>query len=936
VDELKTTINRLSNYLHEYQKTGNSNDARKIGECTCRVILLNSSIEVTRALSKQSKYQVLIDSISVKNLGINDNHLKKIKSDLKVLQDFGNIDSHDNDVEINSHDISKINDAVKNLFRNVFDAKEFIDIDHSIPISIYKYISKNISEVEDWKCTDIISIVYPNRDINTFKNKEFEFYSLSDVNKKGIGYVLLGRNISFSSAFKTLFDNYNEQIKGLISLTFLFPKEISKTTGKEVKNRKKSIEAKCSDHEKTHYNLDFTYHFIEDYIWDYCLINILKSTSNVTTEPFFVDQWLYKEETEKLSLEFLDEVINHTSTDDKPIHIILGDGGVGKTTFCLQAVQKIDQLLSDGSKKKALLLSSFDLPDELANMGEQVDSIQSLYRILQDDPDSTLNSKNLALNISSGNLLIIVDGLDEIESKLKERFNLDLFIDSVVALNDTYQNCSVLITSRDNKSERFDREKVNVYQLKGFSRDLTEKYLESRYGKKSSHEGKGYERTVLSNIENISLGDKQNVTPLIIRLLCELVESGDKNTPKGNVSEYKYFIMTEPLDMVMNKIIMRDILKQGINISSDDYFEILKDIVFDYNCRISKTDLDELLECALIGKNVKDTGDYTSFYVSPLFNRQGDYFKIKHDSLEFWVKSRLIANKINLEENNFGERVLSLIARECYRGGALVDDIKTHKKGDKIEFLSSFIDVSISKLIETGSDDVTNFRKMLSSFTYLSMPKEDVNKNTYTEILLSLFGKKDGSRISYLSIYGDFFPLDFKLFSVSNGYFNSYSNLAKSSFPTDKAVFIESEFVDVDITDFGKNDISSDNFQDCILPDELAKLIKSCELTVNEQIETIKVDLKKIFKVGFRQNSFSWKSDDLYKRQCASMKHKLNLAKYLVLLMQQGYLIEESSKTSPSIGYKLNKTHEYSVKDFITQGICSENIDTLINYLHNQ
>ena len=935
MEDLKITLGRLANYLNEYEKTEKPNDARKMGECICKIILLSSTTEATHPLSEKTKFQDLIDSLSKKNLDINENHLKKIKSDLKVLQDFGNIDSHDNEVEMNFHDTDRIRQSVKNLFRNVFDTKEHLDIDHSIPISIYKYISKNITEVEDWKCTDIISIVYPNRDINKLNNnKEFEFYSLSDVNDKSVGYVLLGRNISFSSAFKTLFENYAEQIKRLISLTFLFPKEISKTTGLEVKNRKNSIVSKCSDYNKNYSNVYFAYHFIEDYIWDYCLINILKNTSNVTTEPFFIDQWLYKEEKEKLSLDFIDELINHTSYDNKPIHIILGDGGVGKTTFCLQAVQKIDQLLSDGYKKKALLLSSFDLPDELGNTGDQIDSIQSLYRILQDDPDSTLDSKNLALNISSGNLLIIVDGLDEIESKLKERFNLDLFIDSVVALNDTYQNCAVLITSRDNKSERFDREKVNVHQLKGFSRELTKKYLETRYGNRSSHAGKGYDRKVLSNVEKMSLDINQNVTPLILRLLCELVESDENNDLVGGLSEYKYFIMSEPLDKVMNQIIMRDILKQGINISCDDYFEILKDIVFDYNCMISKQDLDELLECALIGKNVKDTGDYTSFYVSPLFNRQGEHFKIKHDSLEFWVKSRYITNKINLEDKNIGQRVLDLIARDCYKGGALVEDIKCHKENDKIDFLRSFVELGIKKITENKNEDKIKARKMLSSISYLSMPKETVNKEQYTTALMHLFGKDVDSRLNYLSIYGDFFPLDFNSFSVSHGYFNGYSNLAKSNLPADKTIFIESEFVDIDMSQFGKNDISLNNFQDCILPDDFEKMIKTCELSVNEQIDIIKIDLKKIFKVGFKKNSFVWKTEQLYKQQCTSLKHKLKLSKYLEVLIQQGFLLKESAKGSSGIGYKLNKTHEHSVKDFITQGISADNIDALINTLY--
>ncbi|MCP5458722.1 MAG: NACHT domain-containing protein [Gammaproteobacteria bacterium] len=936
MEEIKTILGRLSNYLNDYEKTGKSNDARKIGECLCRVILINSPIEAIRELSTKTKYQELIDSLSKKNLDINDNHLKKIKSDLRVLQDFGNIESHDNEVELTTHDTDRIRQSVKNLFRNVFDSKDYLDIDHSIPISIYKYISKNITENEDWKCTDIISTVYPNRDIKRISNsKEFEFYSLSDVNNKNVGYVSLGRNVSFSSAFKELFDNHDKQIKDLISLTFLFPRETSKATGVEVKNRKSSIKSKCVEYEKKYSDIDFKYHFIEDYIWDFCLLNSLKNKSDVTTEPYFIDQWLYKDQTEKLSLVFIDELINHTSNDNKPIHIILGDGGVGKTTFCLQAVQKIDQLLSDGYRKKALLLSSFDLPDESANIGEQIDSIQSLYRILQDDPDSTLDSKNLALNISSGNVLIIIDGLDEIESKLKERFSLDAFIDSVAALNDTYQNCSVLITSRDNKSERFDRDKVNIYQIKGFSRKLTEKYLGTRYGSQSLHAGKGFDRKVLSHIEKMYLDDDLNVTPLILRLLCELVESEDDKNFSSTSPEYKYFILSEPLDKVLNQMVMRDILKQGIEISCDDYFEILRDIVFDYNCIISKQDLDELLECSLLEAKVKDTGDHTSFYVSPLFSRQGNNFKLKHDSLEFWVKSRYITNKINSNDENVGKNVLVLIARDCYKGGALVDDIKRHTGNEKIKYLRSFIENAIKTIASSKSDSAFNCRKLISSTSYLSMPSGTFNREQCSETLLRLFGKNSGDRLNYLSIYGDFFPINFNYFSILNGYFNGYSNLSKSNIPQDKTIFIKSEFVDIDLSQFGKNALSSTNFQDCILPDDFEVMIRSCDLSLNEQIDTIKIDLKKIFKVGFRQNSFIWKSEQLYKQQCASLKHKLKLSKYLEILKQQGYLLEESAKGSSGIGYILNRAYEHDVKDFITQGIASNRIEHLIKILHS-
>lgn len=933
MEDLKTILSRLSKYLSDYDRLGKPNDARKIGECVCRVILRSSESETTQALSSKNKFQELIESISKKNLDVNENHIKKIKLDLKVLQDFGNIDSHDNQVDINYSDSSRIRLSVESLLRNVFDSKDHIDIDQSLPMPIYHFISKDFSESEDWKCTDIISIVYPNRYVTKVsKSKNFEFYHLSDVNNKGVGFVFLGRNVSFSGAFKELFEEHRNDIEKLITISFLFPKEISKTTGLEVKNRKSSIISKCQPYQTSHSNVEFSYHFIENYIWDYCLINALKDGSHVTTEPFFVDQWLYKNEQETLSLDFIDSIISKTNDDAKPINVVVGDGGVGKTTFCLQVVEKIDRLLLNGHQKKALLLSSFDLPDEVGNSGERVDSIQSLYRILQDDPDLTLDSKNLALNISSGNLFIIIDGLDEIESKLKERFNLELFIDSVVELNETYKNCSVLITSRENNSERFHRSQVDIFNLKGFNRELTGKYLDIRY-KDNKYSGKNYKNKVVNHIESLSLDAETNITPLIIRLLCELVESEDKGNLSSSFDESKFFIMSEPLDKVLHQIIMRDILKQNISITSDDYFEILKDIVFDYNGMISKSDLDELLECSLHGKY---TDNYTEFYISPLLVRQGDYFKIKHDTFEFWLKSRFIANKINNQDLNLSQNVLISIARDCYKGGALVEDIKIHRNNDDLFFLKSFIGKSIQELKNAKFEEKYKYRKALSSLAYLAMPKDSGNREIYTEKLLSLYGKHKGERINNLSIYGEFYPIDFRSFSVIDGYFNGYLNLSKSTFPNEDVVFVESEFVDVDISSFGKNDISADNFQDCILPDDFRKFIKSTELSVTEKIETIKNDLKKIFRVGFRQNSFVWKTEELYKQQCTSLKHKLNLSKYLEILVQQGFLLKQSAKNSTGKGFVLNKVHENSVKDFITQSIINESIENLLNVLQNK
>ncbi|WP_316674791.1 hypothetical protein [uncultured Tolumonas sp.] len=178
-------LERLETYLHEFESSNKANDARKIGEAICRVILLNSENQNTQLKSSETKFQTLIDTLNKNNLSEDENHLKKIKTDLNAIQTFGNIESHDSGTPLNENDLIALNKAVQNLLRNVFDNKDYIDIDEKIPVSIYNFIEKTVTKNEDWRCDKIISIVYPNRSVTKIEEqKDFQFYSISDVNSK--------------------------------------------------------------------------------------------------------------------------------------------------------------------------------------------------------------------------------------------------------------------------------------------------------------------------------------------------------------------------------------------------------------------------------------------------------------------------------------------------------------------------------------------------------------------------------------------------------------------------------------------------------------------------------------------------------------------------------------------------------------------------------
>lgn len=893
----------------------------KAAEAFCRVLLLNSDVADANAKAEEPKLNSLIDSLSVKNVKAPENHLKRIRNELRTIQTFGNIESHDNEDVVSAEDFEKVKSSVDTLIRLVFDSKDKIYIDQKIPNEIYYRLHKPIIGDENWRCEKIISIVYPNRKV--FKrevSKDFEFYCLDEADGRKIGILFLGRNIGFKQVFETVFKL--DGLAVLSSLTFLFPVEISEATGTPVRYRKENIERISREFVGKFSGMQCSYEFIEDYIWDRCLPESAKEITDPPDEPYFIDQKLHSEELSLLGLSFVQSLVTNKLKAKKPIYVIFGDGGAGKTTFCDQAVQMINRYQSNGLKKKAILISSFDIPDELPASGGLVDSLQSLYSLVSGE-DDTIDVHSLGLNVSSGNVLIIIDGLDEIQSKLKERFVLDRFIDSVRELNDTYLNCSVIMASRDINQKTFESEDIHIFFIKGFDEQLVEKYLAKRF--------RGFDpnsKVVSRAREYIDeLGSSSQVTPLILRLACELAAEGGG---KLQHQQSEYFKFDQPLDKIVYQLMDREIGKQFLGIKTcDQYFEILRDIVFQYDGRVKEDELFDLVALALAGTGMDyDEGTSRNYHTSTLLSKSDAHFSVKYDSLEFWIKARYLTYLINTKHGEKDFNILRELAQSCYRGGVLVKEICKYKELCTDYEAAVLRDFSSS--VAGARDDVIG-RKLISALLYINFESVAGDRTENSERVLGLFGEVFGGDVKNLSIFGEFYPLDFSVLKVRDGYFNGYSSLSRSLIPEGKVVFFSSTFVGFDRSDFGKKYLSWGNFDsDCVICDDLREVIEATSEDKEKRRDYVVSDLKKIFRVGFKGGAFVWKSESVYKQQCASLKLNVGLSSIINFLVAEGFLAKEMSKASSGVGYKLNGEFSLEVKDFLTQSLPGESLEALI------
>lgn len=920
--DIGDVIQRLGEYISDFDKDQCLNTARKAAESFCRILLLNSEITGSNEKAEETNLNTLIESLNQKNVKIPENHLKRIKDDLRTIQTLGNIESHDNDEIVTIRDFDRIVRAMDDLVRLIFGSKDKIYIDQKIPSEIYYKLHKSVINDENWRCEKIISIVYPNRQI--FKrevSKDFEFYCLDEADGRKIGILFLGRNISFKQVFETVFKS--QTLKNLSSLTFLFPVEISETTGTPVRNRKENIERISKEFTSSFTNMKCAYEFIEDYIWDRCLPEKAKEITDPPEEPYFIDQKLHSKNLSILGLDFIKSLVTNKLVEKKPIYVIFGDGGAGKTTFCDQAVQLINAYQSKGLKKKAILISSFDIPDEIPASSGLIDSLQSLYSLVSEQ-DDIIDVHSFGLNVSSGNMLIIIDGLDEIQSKLKERFVLDRFIDSVRELNDTYLNCSVLMASREINRKSFESKDVHIFLIKGFDEQLIEKYLTKRFkGFDSPHRFIARARDYMAE-----LGSSSQVTPLILRLACELAaEGGEKLKNQQSV----YFKFVQPLDKVVYQLMDREIGKQFLGIKTcDQYFEILRDIVFQYDGRVKEDELFDLVSLALAGTGIEyDEGTSRNYHTSTLLAKNNTHFSVKYDSLEFWIKARYLTYLINTKHAERDLNILREFAQSCYRGGALVKEICKYKEPTTDYEAAVLQDLSKSM---AGTKDELLIRKLISALLHINFEGLATGRTANSERILELFDEPKGNEVKNLSIFGEFYPLDFSAFKVRDGYFSAYSGLGRSAIPEDEAIFFSSSFVNFEKSYFGKEHLTWKNFDsDCIICDELREVIEASNVDKERRRDHVITDLKKIFRVGFKGGAFVWKSEQVYKQQCASLKLNVGLNSLINSLVSEGILNKELSKASSGFGFRLEGEFSLEVKDFLTQSLPGDRLEKLIS-----
>ena len=230
----------------------------------------------------------------------------------------------------------------------------------------------------------------------------------------------------------------------------------------------------------------------------------------------------------------VDDIFGSSEKDNDPLVLVEGSPGIGKSTFCL----KLAHDWANGERSRNF--SIFKLVFLLKCRDMKGDIVEDIFEQLLPE-DLKEKTKEVLVNFledynNQKQILIILDGLDELPEKLEDRVNK-------VLGRKKLSLCYVLATTRQEKGihtrEQFQFD--TCLAIEGFSKEDSFEYIRKHFRNiGTGHSSKG-ERLIEEIKQNPLLGDLQS-NPLSLLLLCVVYEDHVGSLPSSITDLYQTIV----------------------------------------------------------------------------------------------------------------------------------------------------------------------------------------------------------------------------------------------------------------------------------------------------------------------------------------------------------------------------------------------------------
>jgi hypothetical protein len=639
----------------------------------------------------------------------------------------------------------------------------------------------------------------------------------------------------------------------------------------------------------------------------------------------------------------LDDIFNSWfESTDNPIFVIKGTGGIGKTTI---AQYLTDNLLKENSNLYVLFIDSVQIKDSLLK-NKKIGSINiyNFYEALLDTYDNTeekLSEELFKINLDAGNILIIIDGLDEVISKISN-FKVEEFIDSINSFSNELGHAKVIITCRtyfwnttELKSDDF-----KIIELEPFNEDQARELFdisfnndrkktanaikfanEFKYPSSSEEKEHIYHPYVLDIIQTIINSDKENIS---------LIETDLTS---------KYLSTQVKTDYIIHRVCQREKIRVG-QIDVDKQIEFFINFSINYRGISRIGDLKSIIEQSINQKI--DVNNVEAFKSHPFLKVSDQSITFRYDFLTDLFKSIFISKYFSIEESvNFNvtsdAKFIEVIIESCWYGSAFNNDI-INRIPDWTE--DGFLQLYTIKneVYQTDKLDLNIKRKFTANLLNLCLTINHSSKANNvvdnSEILNSLF-EDSKNCIEFLNIINlnsdKVIKFDFTNKTISDSYFDNYSDFSKCLY-NEGTTFVNCIIVNIKL-DNNTTSLEKRQFIDCSFDTSFDTSFEIKEASVESYNDSIKLFLNQFFRLFFSNGRLGrqWEHKVISPRFNGINKIKIDYNNFIKILRRQDVLEVVIEKGKPK--FFINDLAKESVIKFTKDGSVDSKILNLYNSL---
>lgn len=751
----------------------------------------------------------------------------------------------------------------------------------------------------------------------------FQLYKEFDsVVKKATYYLYLYDGIIQTHTCDYLQKKYPDLFKWKALIVFL-PKE---TNQLDFERRKNNINKK--------FNPVNTF-YIDDFIRDSCTprISLDSDSSKFLNISNFVLPTIDQRGNDK-DVE-VDIYINEwLIKNSEPILVVKGTGGIGKTTFARYVA---DSAVKLAPKTSVLFIDSVQIKDTLLKRSKYSEKIgiYSFYEALIDNEnlsDGKLSEELFRLNVDAGNILIIIDGLDEVISKIPN-FNIDAFLQSIKDSTSELGGGKVIITCRThfwNMSEEFESE-FKIIELKPFNKEQTRQFFA-----KSLDSNRKCDKAIKLADDFMIPGEANNgfFHPYVLDIIRSIIstEQVDISLDLSTISS-NLLNASNKNDYIIYRVCDRERMRIG-QIEVDEQVNFFIYLAYEKSGVIPTSRFKQEIEIAL-GHHV-DQVNIEAFKSHPFLINIESVTTFRYDFFIELFKSIYIAKFFNYESdsNDLTKHFIDIICENCWYGSGINSEIVNrinHWTEDDVLFVSDIINQISQDQIEFKKKKLV-IANLFNIALLINHKFVGNNIESNTELLRALFEKKRRTiaNLCIINLNSEKpIRFDFSELSIENGYIDSYSFFYQCVFEKDTTRFINCNILNVSKSILPIT-LYKEMFIDCIYDRIFEDVMKESETNSANSASNAKIFLNSFFHLFFSNGRLGrqWEDDIIKPRFNGIDKYGYGYKNTIHIMKENDVLIITNERGRNK--FAINEKFQVDVVKFVQDGTISPIISKLI------